>query len=135
MDIRKALDLVESVITESTGKECEFVETSPGVWYSLLESDVGNDWDWREDAHCYGPFNSYAEAQAHLRKNHANPGGHAMYEYEGGEPDDNMKKLMSEAPENMKHSIKPTQQDISAYEEEPEEQKEGTPYSNFNRWG
>jgi hypothetical protein len=131
MDIRKALTLITEGaenLTESTGLECSFEEVAPGVWYSLLEDDYGNRWDWRDSARCFGPFDSYAMARAHLAMNFANPGGHSVSRYEGGEPDDQMKKLMAEAPANMQHTRMPDPRDAADYEDH-------SAFENFARWG
>jgi len=70
----------------SSGLECCFFEPSLGNWYYALQDwscPVGA-WDWREHATAYGPFADNEAAIAHLRRNHANPGGwnvtpHAEY--------------------------------------------------------
>jgi len=124
MNIRESMN----ILNESTGLECEFVETAPGVWYSLLEDDYGNRWDWRDTARCFGPFPSYGMARAHLAMNFANPGGHSVSRYEGGEPDAQMQKLMSEAPANMKHTRMPDPEDAEDYEDR-------SAFENFQRWG
>jgi hypothetical protein len=84
----------------STGLECEFIEVKPGSWYYLLEG-----WDapkmaddWREYANAYGPFQNVEEAQEHLRRNHANPGGYSTSSYEPGfEPGPVLAGLLAEA--------------------------------------
>ena len=58
----------------STNQECEFVERAPGEWFYLLEFDTDN-FDWRENAYCHGPFATEEAARAHLHQNYANPGG------------------------------------------------------------
>lgn len=70
----------------STGLECEFVPVTTStpspttVWFYILENWNAPKmaWDWREYATAYGPFASYEEADAHLTKNHPNPGGHMI---------------------------------------------------------
>lgn len=67
----------------STGFECYFVEATPGEWFYVLQNwdcPVGA-WDWREYATAYGPFPNLEEAQTHLHKNHANPGGYSTREW------------------------------------------------------
>ncbi|MGW5657206.1 hypothetical protein [Streptomyces humi] len=81
----------------STGLECELTEVEPGRWYYVLEdSDAPrNAWDWREYATAYGPFTSEQQAEEHLEKNHANPGGLTISRYEPGfEPDDVLAALL-----------------------------------------
>ena len=66
----------------STGLECEFLclqanGKPAGEWFYILQDwscPVGA-WDWHEYATAFGPFDSYEQADAHLRANHANPGG------------------------------------------------------------
>lgn len=56
----------------STGAECYFTEVSPGKWtYWLQDYPYGSN----EDGQTYGPFPSWVDAQTHLDRNHANPGG------------------------------------------------------------
>lgn len=84
----------------STNSECAFVEVTPGAWYYVLEHTHApkNSWDWREHASCYGAFASEDEADAHLRRHHANPGGSWTQSYaEGFKPDDVLAVLVSEA--------------------------------------
>lgn len=62
----------------STGLNCEFVRlVTTNEWYYLLENGSAprNAFNWRDYATAYGPFTSYEEADEHLRRNHANPGG------------------------------------------------------------
>lgn len=121
MNIRESMNIVN----ESTGQECEMVEVGPGVWYYFLEEQIYDDpeerWgDWRDTARAYGPFNTYEEACEHLRANHANPGGHNVIEYRGEEPDEDTKRLMAQAVEDMKNTRTASRE---------------SPYRNFNRWG
>lgn len=58
----------------STNQECEFVERAPGEWFYLLEFGEDN-FNWREEAYCHGPFSTEEEARKHLGENYANPGG------------------------------------------------------------
>lgn len=58
----------------STNQECEFVERAPGEWFYLLEFGEDN-FDWRDEAYCHGPFPTEEAANQHLRQNYANPGG------------------------------------------------------------
>lgn len=117
MNIRDALNL----LTESTGKECAYIEVARGQWYSFLENDFGfKGGDWMDDALCYGPFASEDEAHEHLRQNHANPGGSWSRPFDGAEPDDQIKRLVAQAPENMKNTRTASRE---------------SPYRNFNNWG
>lgn len=61
----------------STGLECCFVEREEGKWYYILEnwSSPKGAWDWLDYATAYGPFSSEDQAELHLDRNHANPGG------------------------------------------------------------
>jgi hypothetical protein len=84
----------------STGLNCEFNEVEPGRWFYVLEDwDAPKmAWDWREYATAYGPFPSYEAADDHLRRNHANPGGHNVNQYkDGNKPDEVMQKLLTTA--------------------------------------
>jgi hypothetical protein len=67
----------------STGLNCEIREVSPERWYYVLEDGNApkDSWDWHEYATAYGPFGSYDAACEHLRRNHANPGGHLVVPY------------------------------------------------------
>jgi len=62
----------------STGLDCGFIEKEPGVWYYELES-----WDYRDEYDTFGPFTSFEKARQHLDRNHANPGGWWVEEYNG----------------------------------------------------
>ena len=63
----------------STGLECIVAEIPGGAWVDILEDKATrNHWDWCESSTAYGPFPSYEAACAHLRDNHANPGGHMI---------------------------------------------------------
>jgi len=53
--------------------------------------------DWRDDATCYGPFDSYEEANPHLTDNHANPGGHSIEAQWDLRMDDLYKTLIADA--------------------------------------
>jgi hypothetical protein len=90
----------------STNSECEFFETEPGKWFYALETKYGEEdrevWDWREEANAYGPFESYDQADEHLRENHANPGGHSITTHTEFRMDDVWSKLIAEAPSNMR---------------------------------
>ena len=68
----------------STNSNCLFIEYSPGQWYYILENYNApkNAWDWREYATAYGPFPSEEEADEHLSRHHANPGGSNTAEYD-----------------------------------------------------
>lgn len=68
----------------STNSECMFYhvakEGGGSEWFYLLEDYHApkNAWDWREYATAYGPFATLYRAIAHLRDNHANPGGYGI---------------------------------------------------------
>ncbi|MEN3238615.1 hypothetical protein PUR29_34815 [Methylobacterium ajmalii] len=84
----------------STGLECLFREVAPGQWWYVLQdwSCPRGAWDWREYATAYGPFPNEEAADAHLRANHANPGGCNISPYQEGDViDDVMARLMKEA--------------------------------------
>jgi hypothetical protein len=86
----------------STGCECSFIEVEPNKWYYILEdyNAPKNAWDWREYAEAFGPFPTEDAAFAHLRDNHANPGGSSSQHYDPAnpyQPDDVMTRLMAEA--------------------------------------
>lgn len=84
----------------STGLECEIIEAEPGRWFYVLQdgSCPVECWDWHEFAHAYGPFETYGQATEHLRRFHANPGGHWRKPYEQGyEPGETLARLFKEA--------------------------------------
>jgi hypothetical protein len=84
----------------STGLECEFTEVEPGKWYYLLEDGFApkNAWDWREYSNAFGPFQTLEEAEDHLRRNHANPGGAFIDEYKAGKQiDEVVQRVIAEA--------------------------------------
>lgn len=89
----------------SSGLECTFIEEAEGVvWYVLQDYDcpVGA-WDWMEYASAYGPFTTQTLAEAHLDRNHANPGGWNETSYKHGwKPDANFERLKVEAAERAK---------------------------------
>lgn len=94
----------------STNSECLFIETSPKVWWYVLEDYCApkNSWDWREHAQAYGPFKSEDEAAAHLFDNHANPGGSSTHPFEQGyKPDETMQKLMDDAKARRSRANRP----------------------------
>ena len=95
----------------STGLNCHFVETSPGVWYYLLEdgSAPKQAWDWREFSTAYGPFDDLLKAQTHLQEEHANPGGSSIRHYEPGtKPDEVLAARIKEAihPEQADYDLR-----------------------------
>jgi hypothetical protein len=65
----------------STGLECTFIQTTPTEWFYLLQDGdcPVSCWDWREHATAYGPFPTQDEAEDHLDRNHANPGGWSVH--------------------------------------------------------
>ena len=68
----------------STGLSCLFVEPEPNQWYYILQKPCCpvQCWDWlEENPECWGPFPSEEEANAHLHRYHANPGGGEIIEH------------------------------------------------------
>jgi hypothetical protein len=62
----------------STGADCTFTETSPGVWEYEIQRWPYGEWD-EYDTH--GPFSSFEAAEKHLEANYANPGGYMKVPY------------------------------------------------------
>jgi hypothetical protein len=59
----------------STNSECLFFRWSTGWFYTLEDwNSPAGSFDWCEEANSFGPFKRLAEAEEHLRRNHANPG-------------------------------------------------------------
>lgn len=95
----------------STNSNCEIIQVKPAEWYYILEHRHApkDAWDWRVHASAYGPFESEDQAFEHLRKNHANPGGHWTIELPPGvlekdlSDDELIRKLIAEAPRNTRH--------------------------------
>jgi hypothetical protein len=59
----------------STGAECHFYEKTPQQWfYDLQQWPYGES----EDYNTFGPFTTFEEANTHLDRNHANPGGYSV---------------------------------------------------------
>lgn len=59
----------------STGAECRYYEKQPRQWYyDLQEYPYGAT----EDFDTQGPFSTFADAQRHLHRNNANPGGYSI---------------------------------------------------------
>ena len=84
----------------STGCECSIFEHKPGQWFYLLEHTHApkNSWDWREHASCWGPFASEDQATDHLDRNHANPGGYSVDNWDASHaPDELEAKMVAEA--------------------------------------
>lgn len=83
----------------STNSECEFIEVQPGIWYYVLEDMMApkNAFDWREFAQAYGPFYTFEQADQHLRRNHANPGGHTVTEHDTFHRDEVFDRLIYHA--------------------------------------
>ena len=82
----------------STGLECQFLKNpKTREWYYVLQdySCPTGVWDWQEYATAYGPFASEGEADEHLIKNHANPGGSVTVTPK--ELDEVQEKLIAEA--------------------------------------
>ncbi|MFY2658466.1 hypothetical protein ACOTC5_31170 [Achromobacter xylosoxidans] len=94
----------------STNSECQIIQTKPDSWFYILEDRHApqNACDWREHASAYGPFPSEDEACEHLRRNHANPGGHSTQELPPGvleldvSDDPVLQRLLAEAPRNTR---------------------------------
>ena len=94
----------------STGFNCEIVSIRAddhphdGSWFYILQDwncPVGA-WDWREHATAYGPFASEDDAQFHLQKYQANPGGWSVGENVELDGDDVLRRLVRAAPENLR---------------------------------
>ena len=65
----------------STGLNCQMLKNpKTGEWFYVLQSfscpAFAND--WRDYSRATGPFASEAEADEHLGKNEANPGGYTI---------------------------------------------------------
>lgn len=89
----------------STGCNCYFTEVQPNEWYYVLEQMDApkNAWDWREYATAYGPFNTMDQAKNHLHRNHPNPGGYSVHDYDPGDKiDDVERRLFEQAPANTR---------------------------------
>lgn len=67
----------------STGAECNFIEKQDGWYYELQRWPYG---EWPE-YDTYGPFETYALADRHLRAKHTNPGGCTISPLPGCEHD------------------------------------------------
>jgi hypothetical protein len=67
----------------STNNECLFIEMKPNKWFYVLENYNApkNSWDWMEYARAFGPFTTEEQAETHLSKYHANPGGWSSQAY------------------------------------------------------
>lgn len=87
----------------STGLNCQTVQTKPDEWFYILEdySAPKMAWDWREYATAYGPFKTEEEADEHLRRHHANPGGGEIITLEHYRPEEVTTKLFEEARKAM----------------------------------
>lgn len=57
----------------STGLDCRIYEKTAGKWYYDLEK-----YQERDLYDTFGPFTTYRDAQGHLNRNHANPGGYSV---------------------------------------------------------
>jgi hypothetical protein len=82
--MRNYIDIIkEAFLTESRNVECDIFEFEPGKWYFAYERFEDEDkYMWREeDVDCFGPFNSREEAEHALASDHANPGGHTVFDY------------------------------------------------------
>lgn len=67
----------------STGLECRFNEVEPKRWFYVLQDDDCPHYaDWLDYATATGPFATFEEAQTHLHRHHANPGGYSRYAYD-----------------------------------------------------
>jgi len=67
---RTMADVSKDIRNLSTGLNCRFYLATDGKWYYMLEQ-----YRHRDQYDDYGPFSSEAQAEQHLNKNHANPGG------------------------------------------------------------
>lgn len=83
----------------STGLNCEFIEPVQGKWFYILQDSFAPkiEWDWREHATCYGPFDSEEMANEHLRNNHANPGGSFTMGHDAFQLDETYLRLIVKA--------------------------------------
>jgi hypothetical protein len=82
----------------STNSECEILRLrDTGEWFYVLEhmDAPKNSWDWREYATAYGPFVSEEQAEDHLDRYHANPGGWCVDE--DAVPDEVLRRLIDDA--------------------------------------
>lgn len=59
----------------STGADCRFIEKTPGKWYyELQQYPYGSNPNYDTE----GPFRTFREAELHLHRNNANPGGYSV---------------------------------------------------------
>ncbi len=94
----------------STNSECHFIQVRQDQWFYILEhrNAPKNSWDWREHATGYGPFQSEDQADDHLRRYHANPGGSETYSLPAGKTeldlsgDEVLRRLIEEAPSHTR---------------------------------
>ena len=80
----------------STNSECQFFSHQGNHYYLIEDAYAGESFDWREDADCVGPFASEEDAEDHLHRNYANPGG-SFHLGEVDEPDSVLKRKMARA--------------------------------------
>jgi hypothetical protein len=132
MPAHAALASLELAQVASTNSNCVFIEFKPSEWYYILEDykydDEGERFNWMDFAKAFGPFKSFEEADQHLTHNHANPGGSSIEKYqEGRKNDEQLNRLIAEAPKNTKDfatdrwaSAQKTAREVSGAELTPE---------------
>lgn len=82
----------------SLQRECAFIEPEPNKWYYLIDnSNIAHQWDWRENAECFGPFPSEEAANNHLSRTQANPGGSWTTPHSEYKPDDVLSAAIARA--------------------------------------
>ena len=94
----------------STNSECLIVQVRTDQWYYVLEhrNAPKDAWDWREYADAYGPFATEEQANEHLFRNHANPGGTITEMLPAGRTeldlseDNTLRELIAAAPRNTR---------------------------------
>jgi hypothetical protein len=62
----------------STGANCYFYEEKPNQWFYKIQEWPYGEWPEYETN---GPFKTFEQAEAHLERNYANPGGYSVREY------------------------------------------------------
>lgn len=109
----------------STNSECQHLEYQPDQWFLFLEDkSCGQRWDWREAAHCHGPFPTEELSDAYLRKHYPNPGGGEITAFDpAAQPDAELDSWISKATPVSKEEIEGLKETV-AWEAQPEEVKE-----------
>ncbi len=73
--MKTAKDILK--ICESTNADCHFWKATDGKWYysiAYISDEDAEEWEYDPPSFA-GPFSSEDEAEKHLNRNHANPGG------------------------------------------------------------